>query len=82
MTADTAKGKREAIASEYILRILGLDVSTHVVILLSGLSSHFITTHMTSCMLLLVRSAMLDICCHLRARLMKCCFCIGNAEAS
>ncbi|KAL0029477.1 hypothetical protein WJX77_010449 [Trebouxia sp. C0004] len=26
MTADTAKGKREAIASEYILRILGLDV--------------------------------------------------------
>ena len=33
MTADTARGKREAIASEYILRILGLDVSIHVVIL-------------------------------------------------
>jgi len=31
MTADTVKGKREAIASEYILRILGLDVSIHVV---------------------------------------------------
>lgn len=31
MTADTAKGKREAIASEYILRILGLDVSIHAV---------------------------------------------------
>jgi len=27
MTADTVGGKREAIVSEYILRILGLDVS-------------------------------------------------------
>jgi hypothetical protein len=45
MTADTAKGKREAIASEYILRILGLDVSIHVVILSSGLSSLFGYVH-------------------------------------
>lgn len=28
MTADTVQGKKEAIVSEYILRILGLDVST------------------------------------------------------
>ena len=28
MTADTVQGKKEAIVSEYILRILGLEVST------------------------------------------------------
>lgn len=28
MTADTVQGKKEAIISEYILRILGLDVGT------------------------------------------------------
>ena len=28
MTADTVQGKKEAIVSEYILRILGLEVGT------------------------------------------------------
>ncbi len=44
MTADTAKGKREAIASEYILRILGLDVSIHAVIL-TDLSPQLTNAH-------------------------------------
>ena len=29
MAADTLEGKREAIVTEYMLRILGLDVSMH-----------------------------------------------------
>ena len=49
MTADTAKGKREAIASEYILRILGLDVSIPM-----------LAWDIASCTLMLVRSGMLD----------------------
>ncbi len=78
MTADTVKGKREAIVSEYILRILGLDVSFHIAILLSYM--FFITLHncwcetrnSTSCIMLLMRSAMLDICTCSRARLAEC----------
>ena len=30
MAADTLEGKREAIVTEYMLRILGLDVSPHI----------------------------------------------------
>lgn len=32
MTADTVQGKKEAIVSEYILRILGLEVSSHMLL--------------------------------------------------
>lgn len=36
MTADTVQGKKEAIVSEYILRILGLEVSISTLDLLDA----------------------------------------------
>ena len=41
MAADTLEGKREAIVSEYILRILGLDVRNQLRHRLSCFAVHF-----------------------------------------
>ena len=44
MTADAVQGKKEAIVSEYILRILGLEVGTSTVYLLDAHHSSWLAS--------------------------------------
>ena len=48
MTADTVQGKKEAIISEYILRILGLEVRTSTVGLLDAHCSAWLASVVVS----------------------------------